>query len=161
MRIWTMQSSYRCLHSFLAALNGAQRQRMLSLFWNAAQSSIHATITVNYPWLIQCGVLLAICYRGDDHLCHHHWRWGTKVCCHPWTIHMLPAVYCSCLNGFRMNVRRHHKPHEAAYINCDTSFPSVSWGRHSFPYIPWFASMGALEGEGVSTQITGLKWSIL
>lgn len=40
---------------------------------------------------------------------------------------------------------------DAGFIDCDTSIPSVSWGMHSFPYIPCccVSVMGALEGEKV------------
>lgn len=39
----------------LGSAEWSTKQRMLSPFWNAAQPSIHTTMTVNYPWLTQCG----------------------------------------------------------------------------------------------------------
>lgn len=42
----------------LGSSEWSTKQRMLSLFWNAAQPSIRTTMTVNYPWLTQCGVYL-------------------------------------------------------------------------------------------------------
>lgn len=51
-----MQSSYRCLQSFLAALNGAQSS--VCCHCSGTQPSIRTTMTVNYPWLTRCGVYL-------------------------------------------------------------------------------------------------------
>lgn len=42
----------------LGSAEWSTKQRMLSLFWNAAQPSIRTTMTVNYPWLKRCGVYL-------------------------------------------------------------------------------------------------------
>lgn len=39
----------------LGSAERSTKQRMLSPFWNVAQPSIRKTMTVNYPWLTQCG----------------------------------------------------------------------------------------------------------
>lgn len=51
-----MQSSYRCLQSFLAALNGAQSS--VCCHCSGTQPSTRTTMMVNYPWLHRCGVYL-------------------------------------------------------------------------------------------------------
>lgn len=42
----------------LGTAEWSTKQRMLSLFWNAAQPSIRTTMTFNYPWLRRRGVYL-------------------------------------------------------------------------------------------------------
>lgn len=42
----------------LGSAEWSTKQRMLSLFWNAAQPSIRTTMTFNYTWLHRCGVYL-------------------------------------------------------------------------------------------------------
>lgn len=42
----------------LGSAEWSTKQRMLSLFWNTAQPSIHTTMTFNYPWLRRCSVYL-------------------------------------------------------------------------------------------------------
>lgn len=145
----------------LGSAEWSTKQRMLSLFWNAAQPSIRTTMTVNYPWLARCGVFFAIYRRTDDHLCDHQWRWGKQVWLQPWRIHMVPVVNCSRLNGFRVNKWWCHDAMRVASLTVTPlSPPSPRGGTHfHIHHVFLCVSDGRTWGEkGMLAQITQSKF---
>lgn len=97
----------------LGSAEWSTKQRMLSLFWNAAQPSIRTTMTFNYPQLHRCGVYLLYIRMVMVIYAIISQQWRNQVWLQPLRIHMVPAVNCSWLNGFRV-WWRHNKMRPAS-----------------------------------------------
>lgn len=161
MRIWAMQSSYRCLQSFLAALNGAQSSvcchcsgtRLSHPSIQQWQLTTHGLPDVVYtcymlPWWSSFMV---------------SWAAVGKSC----LASALKDPYGTCCLSQPVKwVQSELEPQQddAGFIDCDTSIPLCLLGETLISIQTMFcvSLMGTpLEGKGIPVQITESKWAIL